>query len=114
VLIGPHALGYTFAGVVVLQVRAMLFRRSVLTIALMTFIAYLAASLVVVAIYSVRRWYPEDPLYWTDFRAAGVLVRQVGIAAYSFVLALPLGWILLTLSPAWGFQTATQRAGGWR
>jgi rod shape-determining protein MreD len=114
ILLGPHALGYTFACFVILQVRAMLFRRSVLTISLMSFVSYLAASLVVVAIYSVRRWYPEDTLYWTDARATGELLRRLGIAAYSFLLALPLGWVLLSLSPVWGFQAATQRAGGWR
>lgn len=113
-LIGPNALGYTFACYVILQVRAMLYRRSVLTIALMSFTSYLAASLVVVAIYSIRRWYPEDPLYWTDLSATGELLLRLGDAAYSFLLALPLGWVLLTLSPLWGFHTATQRAGGWR
>ena len=113
-LIGPHALGYPFACFVILQARAMLFRRSALTVAMMTFVSYLAASLVIVALYSVRRWYPEEPLNWTEFRAAGELLWRLGVAVYSLLLALPLGWLLLTLSPLWGFHTATQRAGGWR
>ena len=102
-LIGPHALGYVFAVYLILQVRAMVFRRRVMTLGMMTIVSAFAASLAVIAIYSVRRWYPEAPLEWTQYGPTGELLRRLGIALYSGLLAIPLGWILLGTAGMWGF-----------
>lgn len=106
---GPHALGYVFACYLIIQIRAMLLRRRVLTFVAMTTLASAVSSLVIVAIYSVRRWYPEDPLNWTEFTALGELASRLGDAAYSGVIAIVIGWFLLTTTAWWGFQVASSR-----
>ena len=113
-LVGPHAVGYAFAGYLILQLRPMVFRRRVLTIAALSAVSFLAASLVVVFVYSVRQWYPAEALHWTDFRPLGELGRRLGIAVYSALIALPVGFLLVALVPWWGFHAAGPRVSGWR
>ena len=52
-LLGPHALGYVFGCYMILQLRAMLFRRRAVTFAVMTAMAMIAAGLVVVFLLAV-------------------------------------------------------------
>ena len=106
-VIGPHALGYVFGCYVVLQLRTMVFRRRALTMGLLTFICVLAASIVAVAIFTVRSWYaPDIPL---QAGPVSELLRRFGIALYSGLIAIPLGWLLAQSMPIWGFQNANQR-----
>jgi rod shape-determining protein MreD len=106
-VIGPHALGYVFGGYVVLQLRTMVFRRRALTMGFLTFACVLAASVVAVAIFTVRSWYaPEIPL---QAGPVSEMVRRFGIALYSGLIAIPVGWLLGQSLPIWGFQNAHQR-----
>jgi rod shape-determining protein MreD len=107
-LIGPHALGYVFGGYLILQLRAMLFRRRALTLAVMTAICLIAASLVVVFIYAVHGWYPGEELAWADLHPVGELLRRLGVALYSGLLALVIGPVLVWTAPAWAFRTGSQ------
>lgn len=113
-LIGAHALGYVFACFLVLQFRALLFRRRALTLALMTMMAFAAASLVVVFVYAIHGWYPNDELVWAERRPSVELTRRLGIAVYSGVLALVLSRVLGWTLPTWGFRAGSQRQAVWR
>jgi cell shape-determining protein MreD len=113
-LVGPYALGYVFGSFLILQLRALVFRKRLLTFALLTFMCVLAVSLVAVFIFVIRSLYPEVPVaYLQQNSAIGELVHRLGIAIYSALLAIPVGWLLLLSIPLWGFQTQHQRRGGW-
>ncbi|UCD76743.1 MAG: hypothetical protein JSV91_07410 [Phycisphaerales bacterium] len=108
-IIGPYALGYVFGCVLILQLRALVFRKRVLTFALLTFVCMLAISVVVVGVYVIRSWYPEDPqTIYFEGSALGELMHRVGMAAYTAVLAVPLGWLLVRSLPLWGFYSPHQ------
>lgn len=105
-IIGAHALGYVFGVYLLLQIRGLLFRRQALTIGVMAALFVLAASLVIVFVYAVHGWYPgtADRLVWADLRPAGELLRRLGIALYTGVLALGLSVPLVWSTPVWGFR----------
>ena len=69
-IIGPHALGYAGACMLVLYVRSMLFRGRALTVAVMTVVFVVAASVIAMALYGVQNWYPDAHL---DCYRIGVL-----------------------------------------
>jgi len=106
---GPYALGYPFATLVILQIRPLVFRRRLITIAVFTAVAVLAASLVALSFYVLRNFYPEADAvrYPVEDGAMRELSRRLGVAIYSALLALPVGWLLRATTPLWGF-TATQ------
>jgi len=110
-LLGAHALGYVFGCYVILQMRAMLFRRRAVTFAVMTAISLLAAGLVVVFLLAVHRLYPGEGLALRPLRE---LLLRLGVAGYSGVLALLLGPVLVWTAPMWGFRGGPQRHAGWR
>jgi len=107
---GPHALGFAFAGYLIVQVRSMLFRGRVLTIALMTLAAVIAAGLVTIFIYSVRSWLPGERLDYFPAGGAGAeLVRMAGIGVYTALVTIVLGWLMLQTMPLWAFPTVGVR-----
>jgi cell shape-determining protein MreD len=105
-LIGAHALGYTFGCFLLLQLRTMLFRGSALTLAVMTVLCAIASSLVVVFILGLHGQFEPQ---WAEARPTADLLRRVGNAVYSGVLALLLGPLLLWSMPVWAFLPAHQR-----
>ncbi len=108
---GPYALGYVGASFMILQIRPMVFRRRLLTFAILTLVALVLIGLVTVALFTLRSWLPwADAYYPTDPSAIRELVRRLGIAGYSALLAIPLGWLLIQSTRMWGFaQTAPTR-----
>ena len=112
-VLGPYALGYLFAVVLILQVRSMVFRRRLITIAVLTGIGIIAASLVAVAFYVVRSWYPEAAAieYPIERGALRELGQRAGVALYSALLAIPFGWLLRSSMPLWGFTGMISRSG---
>lgn len=103
-LIGPYALGYVFGCVLILQLRALVFRKRLLTFALLTFVCLLAASLVAVGLLALRSWYPQgEATVYFESTALRELLHRLGIAAYSAILAIPLGWMLVKSLPLWNF-----------
>jgi rod shape-determining protein MreD len=112
--IGPHALGYLFACFVLLQVRAMLFRRRALTMAVTTILFALSAGLVAIFVYVVHGWFPTEELTWGDLRPTSELMRRAGAAVYSGLLAFVVARPLMWTAPLWGFRTAGPRGGPWR
>jgi rod shape-determining protein MreD len=110
-MLGPHALGYVFGGYVILQLRAMLFRRRAVTFAVMTAISLVAAGLVVVFLHAVHRLYPGEGL---EMRPLGELLLRLAVAGYSGVVALLLGPLLVWTVPLWRFRAGPQQHAGWR
>ena len=92
----------------------MLFRRRALTLAVMTSLFFIAASLVTVFIYASHGWYESEPIVWSQLRPAFELMRGLGIAAYSGLLALVLGPALIWTLPVWSFRVGAQRRAIWR
>lgn len=103
-LLGPHALGFLFAGYLIVQMRTMVFRQRSITIGALSTIAWIAAALVAITIFLFRSWYGDGVNYPTSGGAVRELLRQIGIGIYSGLLAIPVGWALLATIPAWGFQ----------
>jgi rod shape-determining protein MreD len=106
-LIGPNALGYTFGGYLVLQLRTMVFRRRAITTGLMTFFFLLGVGVVATFLLTVRHWYIADtPLYHSPL---GELWLRIKIAVYSGAVAIPFGWFLQITIATWGFQGGATR-----
>lgn len=111
-IIGPYALGYVTACFMIVQVRAMVFRRRLLTFCMLTMFALALTAIVSVTIYMVRSWLPwTDGLYPTMPSAFSELTRGLGIAVYSALLAIPLGWLLIHSARLWRFAQLTPSRG---
>ena len=110
-VVGPHALGYVLGAWIVLSFRTYMFRRRVFTIALLTTVVVLAAGLTQIAIGILRFWLP-----WAGGElvplGAGEVLHEFGNAAYSMLLAIPVGWLLLQTIPIWRFDYGTSRRSG--
>ena len=75
----------------------------------------MAVALVTVVIFIIRSWYaPDASIYPTSPSATGEMFRRFGIALYSGLFAIPLGWLMLATLPFWGFPTTTHRRVGRR
>ncbi|MFW6336153.1 MAG: rod shape-determining protein MreD [Phycisphaeraceae bacterium] len=104
-IVGPHALGFMLGSYVVLQLRALVFRESVFTLAFMTLAAGLFAHLAAVALLAIRGL-PISPAEVTPgFAAADQLVTRFFDVLYSAVVAIPLGWLLFKTAPLWRFPS---------
>ncbi|MEM9752815.1 MAG: rod shape-determining protein MreD [Planctomycetota bacterium] len=106
VLIGPYTLGLTVGVYAVLQLRTLLFRHAILTLAVMTLVAGLFAELVAAAILGVRglSFIANHPP--PDLSAASSLGRGLLRTLYTVALSLPLGWLLLRTRRLWRFGHA--------
>jgi cell shape-determining protein MreD len=108
-VIGPYGLGLLFGGYLILQMRTMVFRQRAVTIGALSFAATLAMAIVMIAIYMIRSWYGENVTYPVADSLAWELFRHIGIAIYTGLFAIPLGWLLLATYPLWGFQAYHSR-----
>lgn len=110
-LIGPFTLGFVAGGRLVIQGRAMVFRRRALTVGVMTTLCMLAVNLVAVTLLVIRAMYPGGPVFWTDSTLGAAVAQRLVAAIYSGAVAVPVGWLLVRTMPLWGFQTVTHRSG---
>lgn len=108
-LVGPHALGYLFAANLILPLRTMVFRRNPLTLGVLAGLFSFATALVVVAIWSLRMWYPDAPVVFGGRSALTELGRAGLGAIYCGVLSIPVGWLLVRTAPLWRFRDAGAR-----
>lgn len=113
-LIGPNALGFAFGCFVILQVRSMVMRRQLFATAVLAGVFVVAASLIAVAVLTVRSWFPISAPEMAEFSSLGDLGRRIGIAFYTALAAVPLGWFLLRLINKWRFQTMPGTTANWR
>ena len=107
-LLGPAAVGYLVGAYAVVQMRGMLFRESVLTLAVMTFVVGLFIEVVVVFLLVARGLITGDAL--PGFSAADQLVLRFLALLYTTAAAVPVGWLLMKLSPLFGFAHKPTRA----
>ena len=109
-VIGPHALGFALGAWLVLTLRIYVFRRRVLTVAMLTFAVVWAAGVVQVLLGIVRFWLPWAGGELVPF-GIGELLHATGNAAYSALLAIPVGWMLIQSISIWRFDYGTTRRG---
>ncbi len=100
VVLGPHALGYLVAAQLVLALRSVVIRRNPLTMGVLTVLASIVASLVVVAAFTIRSLF-GDAVVWSP---GTELAGRLGSSFYTGAVAVLLGWALIRLSPAFGFN----------
>jgi len=111
-LIGPHTLGFLISTILVLKVRNVVFRRRVFTIALLTAAAVIATGAMEALVFVVRGLMPwTEPMRGGGF---GDFIKLLGTAIYSGLLAVPLGWCLLSTIGTWKFLSPTGRRATWR
>lgn len=106
VLIGPYALGYMLGALLILQVRTIIYRRHPFTMALLTFAAGIVVNLLAVFMISVRyllgNWMQMyDTFAWST---TDRLFECFFILVYSALMAIPLGYIFMRISPIFNFQ----------
>lgn len=106
---GPYALGFVFGTQLVLLLRSMVFRRNPFAVGLLTTPFLFAGSLVYMALWSIRGLYPDTSVPWAGETAIEELVRRFGIALYSGLFGIPMGWLLLFTWPIWRFDLTTLR-----
>jgi hypothetical protein len=109
-IIGPHALGYVLASFAVLQIRPMVFRQRVLTLAILSLGAVLLAGIVVTAILSLRATYPGGDAPAPHTVGSHRLLMSMGSAVYTALLAVPVGILLGWSLPLWSFYHAGPRS----
>lgn len=108
VVLGPHALGCMLAAYAVLNMRALMFRKNVLAIAFLSFVAAALMQVVVTAVLAVRGSY--DMVEFGS--AASELGQRLASAVYTGVVALAYGAVLGLFRRFFDFQSS--RAGGFR
>ena len=109
-LIGPWELGFLAAGYALVQLRNLLFRDSMFTIAIMTLIAGIFALLVATTLHALRNnvgMFGNEPV--EAFSAADQLVHGFKSLLYTTALAIPLGYLLLRSRPLWSFSARSSR-----
>lgn len=102
---GPAAVGFLVGAYAVVQLRNLLFRESVLTLAIMVFVVGLFVNLAEVAIYSFRglSFLANEPI--PGWSAPGELVTRFLRLLYTAVFALPVGWLLFKSHAWWRFRS---------
>jgi len=109
-VLGPTALGFAVGAYVLLQLRTMVFRDSLVTMAVMTFVTGLCAHLLTVAMFVLRGLHlpwisgflADSPLPgWSTSQE--LLLRFLGLL-YTTILAVPVGWLLLKTHKFWAFD----------
>lgn len=103
-LIGPCTLGMLAGAGVIVQLRVMMYRNSIIAMALLVFTVGIFVNLVTIAMITARglAWIPTDGMVM--WNAADELVRRFYEVVYTALAAVPAGAILLRLVPLWGFQ----------
>lgn len=102
IILGPQAVGYLVGAYVVLQLRNLLFRESVVTIVLMVFAVGGFAALVETLIYALRGlpWLANAALGWSTTEQ---LWRRLQEILYTAAVAVPVGLLLQSTRRWWGF-----------
>jgi cell shape-determining protein MreD len=111
-LLGPHTLGYPVAVLVILRIRTVVFRRRILTMAILVACCVVAVGAVEALLLVVRGLMPWNPAATSGGMPA--LARLIATAIYSGLLAVPLGWGLFATIGLWRFQVPSGRKTLWR
>ncbi len=107
-VIGPRTLGAIASAQVVLLLRPVVFRRRIMTVAVVAGLVSVCIGLGSAAVETVRWWMP-----WTHALApppAGDRLATIGFSGiYTMLIGLPIGAILLGTSGWWRFDAAPGR-----
>ncbi len=106
VVLGPHALGSLLAGYTVITLRALMFRKNMLSLGFLSAIAAALASLAALALVEARSIY--DPIMLRP--ALPALGEALGSAVYTGLIAMLLAPILNVLRPLFDFEDAKRGA----
>ena len=106
-IIGPMALGYLTAGLMVLQLRKLLFRESILAMVACVLAGGAVAHLVAVGLLSLRGAGDAVGEPMAAFAASQLAGRAVELV-YTAAVALPVGWLLLRTTGLWGFANRSR------
>ena len=99
--------------ILIVKIRNVVFRRKVFTIVILTAGCVVVSDAVEVFILIVRSLMPWTPSLSGSGGIAG-LAKMLATAIYSGLLAVPLGWCLLSTIGMWRFATPTGRRATWR
>lgn len=110
-VVGAGVLGFMVGGYATLQIRALVFRNSSVTVAIAVFFSGIMVHLVIVAMLTVRGvpFVPGEVI--AGWAAADQLIQRFLELLYSTIVAIPLGRLLLWTDRWWGFVTLTSRRG---
>lgn len=102
-VLGPTALGYVAGAVVILQLRGIVFRESVLTMAVTTFFVGIFVQLTMIAMYTFRGlgFIPAEAV--PGWSVADELVAGFQMLLYTSAWAFVVGFVLLRLEPLFSF-----------
>lgn len=103
-LVGPWALGFLAAGYALVQLRNLLFRDSMFTVAIMTLVAGVFALLVATTLHVMRGIPVLGNEVVEGFSAAEQLYRGFATLLYTAAVAVPVGYLLLRSRLLWGFS----------
>jgi len=101
VLLGPYTFGFLAGAVVALQLRQVVLKHHVFSLAFCTAVCGTGVALIVVGIFGFRNLY--DPLAGYS-PLADLAARVLGVL-YTAVLALPLSWPLIRWQSIFSFHT---------
>jgi hypothetical protein len=108
---GPHMLACVIAVWAVLEIRESLFRRNVFTVAAAAFVLFVAQSLVFLAIAGLRVVFADPAPLWGAGSGARAFGHDIVDAVYTAIAAVPVAWVLIRTTEAWGFEEAGPRFG---
>ncbi len=107
-VIGPHALGAVAAAYVVLLLRPVVFRKRLVTVAVLAGVVSGCMGLGAAAIETIRWWMP-----WTHALApppAAARLTTIGFSAiYTALIGVPIGALLLAGTRWWRFDSPPGR-----
>ena len=108
-IVGPAAVGYLAGAFAVIQLRTLVFRESVVTLAALVLVCGIFVELVVVAMYTLRGvgFLTGEPIPGWD--GSDQLVHRFLVLVYSAVAAVPLGPVLFRVGPFMGFHAKPAR-----
>ncbi|MBC8523476.1 hypothetical protein H8D29_06070 [PVC group bacterium] len=112
-LIGPNTLGFFVSTILIVRIRNIVFRRRVFTVVILTAGCVVVSDAVEVLLLIMRSFMPWTPPLSGSGGIAG-LAKMLATAIYSGLLAVLLGWFLLSTIGMWRFATTTGRRATWR
>lgn len=111
VYFGPHIVGFAFAGLLMAYLRGIVMRRELFAFVCLSVIFTLALSIVVVAVLTIRSWYPNELGQWSPLSELG---RRALSSIYTGLFAVPFGWLLMKTSRLWAFHVSASARVSWR
>lgn len=111
-VLGPNMLACAAGAWAVLELRGVLYRRNVFTVAFAAAACAVLASLAFIAIAGIRAAYADPFPLWGPGTGAAAVGNDILTSLLSAVLGLPVAWALQRSISLWDFTTIGTRFGG--